>query len=367
MEINRNNYEEYFLLYADNELTDSEKTEVLLFLKENKDLEGEFKMILQTISKPDPKITLGNKSFLHKEEFQPFIDEQNYEEIFVLFHDNELNEFQKAATLTFLQEHPDLRGSFNLIGMAKLQSDFSIRFSGKESLYKKEKAGRIVTPIFWSILAAAMVSGFGWWIIAKYTEPSKTPRNRSYAVSQPVKSLPAKPNPGKTSEYSSASPGSGKTKNKIQAVAILQQGNNRHQLPLQKGNKIELAYEKKNIDYPKMKEVNSIPEMMNVTSPVNLSNEADAKIPKDQVAILEPAGSLKKIPRSGLNTSNTTNAVVQPVSYQSEKPGNEDYVFYDVSRDELRKSRVGGFFKKVKRIIDRNNPINKIFESSDNH
>ena len=39
MNVNRNNYEEFFLLYADNELTDLQKAEVLMFLKENKDLE----------------------------------------------------------------------------------------------------------------------------------------------------------------------------------------------------------------------------------------------------------------------------------------------------------------------------------------
>ena len=66
MNINRNNYEEYFLLYADNELTDSEKAEVLMFLKENRDLEAEFRMLHHTICKPDASIALGDKSFLLK-------------------------------------------------------------------------------------------------------------------------------------------------------------------------------------------------------------------------------------------------------------------------------------------------------------
>jgi len=64
MNINRNNYEEYFLLYADNELIDSEKVEVIMFLKNNKDLEKEFVMINNTISKPDISVGLADKSFL---------------------------------------------------------------------------------------------------------------------------------------------------------------------------------------------------------------------------------------------------------------------------------------------------------------
>ncbi len=63
MEINRDNYEEYFLLYADNELTDYEKIEVLKFIRANKDLEDEFKMIQDTICKPD-HVVMENKANL---------------------------------------------------------------------------------------------------------------------------------------------------------------------------------------------------------------------------------------------------------------------------------------------------------------
>ena len=84
MNIDRNNYEEYFLLYADNELTDSEKTEVLMFLKENKDLEEEFRMIHHTICKPDVNVEFADKSFLLRGKTQTFINEKNYEEIFFI-------------------------------------------------------------------------------------------------------------------------------------------------------------------------------------------------------------------------------------------------------------------------------------------
>ena len=64
MNIKRDNYEEYFLLYADNELTNSEKVEVIMFLKQNRDLDEEFRMIHHTISKPDVSLELTDKSFL---------------------------------------------------------------------------------------------------------------------------------------------------------------------------------------------------------------------------------------------------------------------------------------------------------------
>ncbi len=97
MDINRDNYEEYFLLFADNELTDSEKVAVILFLKENKDLEEEFSMIHHTISKPEQNIILDDKSFLFKNNSLSLINDKNYEEIFVLYHDDELtNEYRNV-------------------------------------------------------------------------------------------------------------------------------------------------------------------------------------------------------------------------------------------------------------------------------
>src|ERR1035437_1250834 len=98
MDINRDNYEEYFLLYADNELTDSEKVEVIMFLKQNKDLENEFRMIHHTISNPDVSVELTDKSFLFRNNATSFINEKNYEEVFVLYHDNELTDKQKLET-----------------------------------------------------------------------------------------------------------------------------------------------------------------------------------------------------------------------------------------------------------------------------
>src|SRR5258705_9471732 len=172
MNINRNNYEEYFLLYADNELTDSEKAEVLMFLKENKDLETEFRMIHHTICKPDASIELADKSFLLKGDEAPVINEKNYEEVFVLYHDNELSDKQKKQTEDFLTRHAQLKNEFELIGLARLIPEDAVVFPNKRILYRKE-TGKVVRVIFWRALAAAVFIGCGLWATQLYLQKGR--------------------------------------------------------------------------------------------------------------------------------------------------------------------------------------------------
>src|SRR5688572_8237775 len=93
MNINRNNYEEYFLLYADKELSADEKSMVEMFVQQNPDLEEEFVMLQQSVVKPDNTITLDKSSLFKKEAGQQeqYIDQSNYEEKFLLYTDNELS------------------------------------------------------------------------------------------------------------------------------------------------------------------------------------------------------------------------------------------------------------------------------------
>lgn len=68
MQINRQTYEEFFLLYADNELSAGEKKEVENFIAQNPDLQGEFDLIRQTVMVPDNNIIFANKEMLFKNE-----------------------------------------------------------------------------------------------------------------------------------------------------------------------------------------------------------------------------------------------------------------------------------------------------------
>jgi len=49
----------------------------------------------------------------------------------------------------------------------------------------------------------------------------------------------------------------------------------------------------------------------------------------------------------------------------NETSSNNNYVFYDIPAEEFKKSKVGGFLKKVKRIVERTNPITRLLEGND--
>ncbi len=167
MNINRNNYEEYFLLYADNELSQTEKKVVEIFVQENVDLKEEFLTIQLTVNSSDEEVKLLDKSFLIKEE-PPFININNYEEVFVLYHDNELSPEQKKEAEQFVSDQPKFNIDFELIGKSKLSPDENIVFAAKAKLYKKEKSGKVVPLILWRSIAAAVFIGFGLWASVSY-------------------------------------------------------------------------------------------------------------------------------------------------------------------------------------------------------
>jgi hypothetical protein len=80
--INHNNYEIWFLLYADNELSAEEKESVLLFVKENPSLEAEFNLLGESTLSVDETIVFSDKSILYRENIETsetaYVFEPNY-------------------------------------------------------------------------------------------------------------------------------------------------------------------------------------------------------------------------------------------------------------------------------------------------
>jgi len=77
MNINRHNYEEFFLLYVDGELSAPERKLVELFVQENADLANELQMFEQT-KLPTETMLFADKSTLYKTD-TGLVNLNNYE------------------------------------------------------------------------------------------------------------------------------------------------------------------------------------------------------------------------------------------------------------------------------------------------
>lgn len=151
--INRHNYENYFLLWVDGELSSEERVAVERFVAENPDLAEELALLQSTQLHPDETLVFKGKEILYKKEGQD-ISLNNYEEWFLLYTDNELTGEQKTQVELFVLQHPDLQREFEYIQQTRLPEENWV-FANKEILYRKTTARPPVLYMRWMRYAAA--------------------------------------------------------------------------------------------------------------------------------------------------------------------------------------------------------------------
>ncbi len=155
MQINRTNYENFFLLYVDGELSTAEMQAVERFALENSDLGSELDALLETKLSSEDSFGFIDKEILYRTASNS-INEINYEEQFLLFLDNELTVAENEQTKAFLVAHPELQANFELLQATKLPQD-TISFGDKSVLYQKEERKPVVIGWWRMAVAAAMI------------------------------------------------------------------------------------------------------------------------------------------------------------------------------------------------------------------
>lgn len=140
MSIDRNNYEEYFILYMDNELSLPERRMVEAFLHQHPDLKEELDLLLQYKLVPDSEIIFDRKEEL----MVPLADRSvpitaaNYQDWLILYLDNELSNAEKKAVDVYMVATPSAKKELEILSRTKLEPE-EIVFKDKASLYKTEK------------------------------------------------------------------------------------------------------------------------------------------------------------------------------------------------------------------------------------
>jgi len=151
MKPTRENYEAFFLDYHEGNLSESQIEELMNFLALNPDLKEEldaFEMVMLT---DDSSIILENKESLKKE------DDALLTSI-IAWHENDLNEDEKAELEKTLAHNTQAKKDFALVGMARLQPDTDVVYPNKSSLKRFTLAGRFTQ--LQQFAAAAAVLAF---------------------------------------------------------------------------------------------------------------------------------------------------------------------------------------------------------------
>lgn len=160
MKINRHNYEEFFLLYVDNELSSEDRRMVEDFVQLHPDLNEELELLSQFKFTPDDDIVFDNKEELLKVNGETPVSLNNYEESLLSYIDNELTEQQRIAVERLVNTNPAAKKELELLQQTKLQPE-TIVFPNKESLYRKEEKVRSLPVRWWRAAAAILILALG--------------------------------------------------------------------------------------------------------------------------------------------------------------------------------------------------------------
>lgn len=144
-EINRSNYEEFFIASTENLLSDEQKQKLNAFLNEHPALQDEF-LLYQKCKLQAEEFCFEKKESLKKE----MITAQNREEFFIRAIENQLSEAEQTALNQFLQKNPDEKKEFEMYRKTILVPERVI-FPWKSQLKKKEskeKSALLPNPVF---------------------------------------------------------------------------------------------------------------------------------------------------------------------------------------------------------------------------
>lgn len=224
--INRHNYEEFFLMYVDNELTAQQRSAVESFMQQNPDLSNEMEMLQQARLLPDDDLFFSDKEILLKGPGS--IGVESHEAYFLNYIDEELNPAEKQEVEKFVLQHPQFQEAFTLLKQTKLDPE-TIIFEDKQSLYRKEEP-RIIPLILKRFAIAAIFTGIGvalWMMLPKTNNQVQVaqtqPEDKKHNIVQQVdtsnkQQLPA--NTGKA-QQSTVALADEKEKQKVQDKATV--------------------------------------------------------------------------------------------------------------------------------------------------
>ena len=375
MTIDRHNYESYFLLYVDNELSAADRMAVDEFVRQNPDLDKELRMLKQSVLQVD-RVYFENKDSLIKDTgFEALMEK------LLLYADEELQAMGTKEIEGLLLSNDALAKEWEILRQTKIQPDPSIVFENKAVLYRTS-GGRIMRFRWWRAVAAAVLLGFGiWWGIAMYKnymskgemggtitrvkeiQPKNNWNNTSVQQIDRIIFGPVKQSSPEivTHERSSMNPAEIVLHHKDQAIEKrIQQRTAPQKETIEVYNKNDIrktipgnlpdVLEKNNKNNPNK---NSVPDLRSlVIEKNNTVNKNDAAV----VNVEKQPGELIRIPEN--KTIEPVNSYAKNAVYNAaEEEKNDTRVLY-MDEEKVKRTVFGGLFRKLKRVIERKTGVN---------
>ena len=347
MMITENNCEEYFLLYADNELNSAERNAVAAFIEQHPKYAAALEALLQTKLSDDENFVFNNKKMLYKNA-DAEIGINNYEDYFLLYTDNELSEADKENTERFVLQHPQLQAAFTLLQQAKLSPE-KVVYPNKKELYKKE---RIATLSFGRMMSAAAVLvavAFGWWLLpsAKQNDHQpvaitvKTGADQSKKTTQ----TPTEVTPLQVKKTESA--------NKPMVKPAEQKQNVDERTAIAKKQETKRDSKVIEINLPDMPETNMQPPLQTALKQTEL--KPPVAIQTTALKPLEEVSNDENL-ETALSLS-ANDATAKPVVYKELNTEEDTHTLY-VGSLQLNKAKVNGFLKSASHLFGSKNKQN---------
>lgn len=344
--INRHNYESFFLLYTDNELSAAERKIVDEFVAANPDLQEELVMLQQSVLKPDNIVFDAKKSLLKHELIPTGIQEK-----LLLYLDHELTPAERNEIDLLIKSDVDVSKEWDLLQQTKISTGNKIVFEDKRSLYRKEE-GRVIAFPWRKVAAAAAFTGLV--ILGGLTY-----FNKANEVSGNQTAINPQMNPGLEGKVKT--PLREKIETTVPSVV------NENEIAVLTANKKMV---KKTVG-GRAKKVAPVRLAGDDVQPVaikaktndlptphfdNFNNIPDNKNPVANVTPEKPSNNIVNPGNNEIgsrkNNDEPANTYAATTAFVDNDENNNDRVLF-MDEEKVKRSKLGGVFRKVKRVLER--------------
>ena len=362
MKINRNNYESFFLLYSDNELSDAEKTAVAIFVEENADLKEEFSQILQ-LQLPAAHFQIDKTTLVNAEDYISPLEEK-----LLLYLDGEAGYDLSGEIEKLLGSDKEIAASFDLLKKTKLQAGDECVFKNKPVLFRHEAAS-VYSFKYLRWAAAAILLGIGLFTGIKIKNSGQLFNKQSQNELVQNKNNSSLKNNIKKSQ---ASQNNQQVIYKKESTAIASNSNSSTKpgTEIEKSssnvsnNKISTSVNNRaiaiNTKKAKIKQPDFIKQQKNTPNSQMNNEPAITALKKPAESFVLPVNEEQAIVNYSIakniideNITPLKEQFAQAASFKEIPDENNNDKILMMEENEVKRSKVGVFFRKLKRNVER--------------